>query len=115
LPNLEVPTPLSQPPVKAGPWRCRYKGGYPDSSSQTENSCHSLLLRPTNIAEIIPPGMKNKPKPDGMTHVHNKNTKQGSKRLEMKHTIQYFLLRQKTPPVIINTAEKIMSRLKVRP
>jgi hypothetical protein len=80
-----------------------------------ENSCHSLFLRPTNIAEIIPPGIKNKPKPYGMTHIHKKIAKQGNKMLEMKHTIQYFLLRQKTPPVIINTSEKIMNMGKKKP
>jgi hypothetical protein len=67
-----------------------------------------------NINGRIPPGMKNKPKPYGMIQNHNKITEQGSKRLEIRHTIQYFLLRHKTPPVTINTVEKNMSRLKVR-
>jgi len=41
-------------------------------------------------------------------------TGQESIRLEMKHTFQYFLLRQKTPPIITNTYKELISRLKAR-
>ena len=36
------------------------------------------------------------------------------KRLEMKHNLQYFLLRQKTPPVMKNTTAIMVNRLKAR-
>jgi CRISPR/Cas system-associated endonuclease Cas3-HD len=51
----------------------------------------------------------------GMSHNHKKNAqgkiksnsvmKTWRRRLEVKHGLQYFLLRQKTPPVMKNTAK----------
>jgi hypothetical protein len=44
----------------------------------------------------------------------NKIIKSKSQRLIAKHSFQYFLLRQKTPPAIIGTTAKIVSRVTVR-
>jgi hypothetical protein len=70
-----------------------------------------------NISGRIPKGRERVIYTQGIYSAGTGNRKYKSRiikskrqRLEAKHSLQYFLIRQKTPPVIINTAGIMTTR-----